>query len=92
MDGRYVTKPILSREGANVALRDGTCTLAETSGSYGDARRIYQQAAPLFQAAGRHAVLGSWVVGDAPAGIIVREDRSPIITNASQVVPHLIEP
>lgn len=92
MDGRYVTKPILSREGANVALRDGTCTLAETGGSYGDARRIYQQAAPLFQAAGRHAVLGSWVVGDAPAGIIVREDRSPIITNASQVVPHLIEP
>lgn len=92
MDGPYVAKPILSREGANIALRDGMRTLAETGGSYGGARRVYQKAAPLFQAAGRYAVLGSWVVGDTPAGIIMREDRSPIITNASQVVPHLVHP
>ena len=91
MHGPYVAKPVLSREGANITLSDGTRTLAQTGGSYGDARRVFQQAAPLFQEDGRHAVLGSWVVGDAPAGIIVREDRSPIITNASQVVPHLIE-
>ena len=90
MRGLYVAKPTLSREGANVALRDGARTLAETGGPYAGARRVYQQAAPLFQADGGHAVLGSWVVGDAPAGIIVREDRSPIITNASQVVPHLV--
>lgn len=30
-----------------------------------------------FQADGGCAALGSWVVGDAPAGIVVREDRSP---------------
>ena len=90
MHGRYVAKPALSREGANITLSDGARTLAQTGGSYGDARRVFQQAASLFQEGGRHAVLGSWVVGDAPAGIIVREDRSPIITNASQVVPHLI--
>ena len=90
MHGPYVAKPVLSREGANVALRDGARTLAETGGPYAGARRVYQQAAPLFQADGGHAVLGSWVVGDAPAGIIVREDRSPIITNASRVVPHLV--
>ena len=90
MDGPYVAKPFLSREGANIALRDGARTLTETGGSHGGARRVYQRAAPVFQAAGRHAVLGCWIVGDAPAGIIMREDRSPIITNRSQLVPHLI--
>ena len=90
MDGAYMAKPTLSREGANIALRDGARTLAETGGSYGGARRVYQRAAPLFQAAGRHAVLRSWIVGDAPAGLIMREDRSPIITNGSQVLPHLV--
>lgn len=91
MSGSYVAKPTLSREGANVTLHDGQRTLAETGGPYAGARRVYQQAARLFQADGRHAVLGSWIVGDSPAGLIVREDRGPIITNASQVVPHLVK-
>lgn len=94
MDGAHVAKPILSREGANVALRDGAGrTLAETAGPYGAARRVYQRAAPLFRAeGGQHVVLGSWIVGDAAARIFVREDRGPIIINASRIVPHLIEP
>ena len=53
VDGAHVAKPILSREGANVALRDGVGrTLAETAGPYGTARRVYQRAAPLFRAEG----------------------------------------
>ena len=93
MQGAYAAKPTLSREGANVALRDGGRLVAETGGPYGAARRVYQERAPLFQAeGGQHAVLGSWIVGGTAAGIIVREDRGPIITNASQVLPHLVAP
>lgn len=92
-DGAYVAKPVLAREGANVSLHDGSGrTLAETGGSYGGGRTVFQRAARLSCVEGRYAVLGSWVVGATPAGIIVREDRGPIITNASEVVPHVVEP
>ena len=41
---------------------------------------------------GWSAVVGSWVIGGKSAGIGVREDRSPITSNHSSFVPHLIEP
>src|SRR6266700_1634781 len=41
---------------------------------------------------GKHAVIGSWVIGhedDNAAGMGIRESDMPIITNTSQFVPHL---
>jgi len=35
-------------------------------------------------------VLGSWLVGDEPAGMGVREDKSPITSNHSRFIPHAI--
>jgi glutathionylspermidine synthase len=83
----YVRKPLLSREGANVAIvsPDGT---VEQMGRYGAEGYVYQQNAPLPVFDGWHAVVGSWVIGGQPAGIGLREDQSPITRNLSRFVPH----
>jgi glutathionylspermidine synthase len=83
--GPEVSKPILGREGANVQLPGA----AETAGEYGDQPRIFQSATKLFTDGRVHAVIGSWTVAGQPAGIGIREDSSPVTTNASRFVPHL---
>ncbi|HET7401469.1 MAG TPA: glutathionylspermidine synthase family protein [Usitatibacter sp.] len=83
----YVKKPIYSREGANVAITARGATL-EAPGEYGGEGFIWQayHALPCFD--GNYAVIGSWVVGDEPAGIGIREDATPITRDTSRFVPH----
>ena len=83
----WIAKPTLGREGANIALCDGD----ETPGPYGDAPKIYQHLTTLATFSGRRAVIGSWIIGDKPAGICFREDDKAIITNSSPIVPHLFK-
>src|SRR5205085_11334072 len=45
--GKYVRKPLLSREGANVQLIDHGRVTLETAGEYGEEGYIYQAAADL---------------------------------------------
>jgi len=87
----YVKKPLYSREGANVTITRAGATL-EAGGDYGEEGFIWQADHPLPQFAGNYTVIGSWVVGDAPAGIGLREDDSPITRNSSRFVPHYFEP
>lgn len=88
--GDYVTKPILAREGANIeVITHGTIT-TKTEGSYGDSTVIYQSLANLPMFDSQYVVLGSWMVGDKAAGMIVRESDSPIVVSAAKVVPHYI--
>lgn len=90
MGGDCVRKPLLSREGANVAiLRDGR-TLMETKGRY-DGPCVYQRRAAISKQAGNYAVLGSWIIGDEPGGMGIREDGSPVTGNLSRFLPHYIE-
>lgn len=35
-------------------------------------------------------IVGSWLVGDEPAGIALREDPGRITRNTSRFVPHFI--
>jgi len=35
-------------------------------------------------------VIGSWEIGDQPAGIGIREDNSPITKDSSRFLPHVI--
>jgi len=86
---RYCRKPLLSREGANVVLRDGD-SLIESGGDYGQEGFVYQALSPLPVFDGSHAVIGSWIIGDQPAGIGIREDDDPITRNTSRFVPHFI--
>ncbi|MEO7405130.1 MAG: glutathionylspermidine synthase family protein, partial [Burkholderiales bacterium] len=71
LTGDYVRKPILSREGANIELRSTVGGIV-TAGDYGAEGFVYQAYAPIFSADGQYAVLGSWVIGDEPAGIGIR--------------------
>lgn len=88
--GDHVTKPFFSREGQNVELVEGGRRAEVAFGDYGDSPRVAQAYAPLFEAGGRHAVLGAWVIGDRAAGLGMREDGSRITKDMSRFVPHII--
>ncbi|HTS44743.1 MAG TPA: glutathionylspermidine synthase family protein [Puia sp.] len=88
--GNYAKKPILSREGANITLVSGNETLIETDGEYGEEGFIYQELFELPDYEGNHPVIGSWVIGQQPAGIGIRESKSPVTDNFSRFIPHLI--
>ena len=89
LNGRYVRKPKLSREGANVRVMSAGRALAETSGEYGEEGFIYQALAPLPQFDGNHAVCGVWMVNHEACGLGIREDDTLITGNLSRFVPHL---
>ena len=84
---RYVRKPKLAREGANVTLVDGAARL-ESDGAYGAEGYVYQALAPLPRFGDDYALVGSWIINGEPAGIGLREDSSPITRNTSRFVPH----
>ena len=84
-----VIKPFLSREGANVTIREGTQSI-QTPGAYGNQPSIYQARGPVFHDEHRFAVIGSWIVDQQAAGMGIREDTSPITRNTSRFVPHVI--
>ena len=87
----FVKKPLYSREGANVSINTDGRTIEEP-GEYGEEGFIWQAYHPLPQIGGNHAVIGSWIVGEEPAGIGIREDDSPITKNTSRFVPHYFVP
>ncbi len=83
----YVKKPLYSREGANVSITAGGSTV-EAPGDYGEEGFIWQAYHPLPAFDGNYTVIGSWIVGDEPAGIGIREDATPITRNSSRFLPH----
>jgi glutathionylspermidine synthase len=83
----YVKKPIYSREGANVSI-NAKGEVVEAGGDYGAEGFIWQGYHPLPTFGANHTVIGSWIVGEEPAGIGIREDESPITKNTSRFVPH----
>ena len=87
LGARYVRKPKLAREGANVTLVDGPFS-ESSDGGYGAEGFVYQALAPLPRFGRDHVVVGAWVVDGVPAGIGLREDDSPITRNTSRFVPH----
>ena len=87
----YVKKPILSREGANIQVVENNITLQQTEGEYGSEGYIYQELCSLPRMGGNYPVIGSWVIGQQPAGMGIRESSELITNNTSRFVPHLIE-
>ncbi len=87
----FAKKPLFSREGANIELyRQGMLAYRSGDGPYGEEGYIYQALASLPCFEGRYPVIGSWVAGGEPAGMCIREDISPITTNMSYFVPHVL--
>ncbi len=84
--GAAVRKPLLGREGANIAvLAEGQAS--ETAGPY-HGPYVWQAYLPPPVFDGNHAVIGSWVIASQSAGIGIREDDGPITVNTSRFVPH----
>jgi glutathionylspermidine synthase len=91
----WVAKPLHGREGDNIrvhlaagATEDGSDLV--TGGSYGDEPVVYQQYAELPVFEGNHVVLGSWVVDNEAAGMLVRESDGLVTDYYSRVCPHVI--
>ncbi len=70
----------------------GGAVAAREEGPYGAGGFIRQGLATLPRFDGRHALIGSWIVGDEPAGLCLREGDGPITTDRARFVPHVIDP
>lgn len=86
----YVKKPILSREGANIDMVMKNISLQKTEGVYGAEGFIYQELFTLPNFSDHYPVIGSWVIGQEPAGMGIREANTLVTDNLSRFVPHLI--
>ncbi len=88
----HVSKPILSREGASVAIVEaGAVTEQSQNTDYAEHPRILQAYAPLPEFDGFRPVIGAWIIGQSCAGIGLREDRSRITQDLSRFKPHYIK-
>jgi glutathionylspermidine synthase len=88
---RYAIKPKLSREGANISLFSDDKAICCTDGDYGEEGFIYQELFELPDFMGNYPVIGSWIIGQEPAGIGIRESNTLVTDNFSRFIPHLIE-
>lgn len=88
LGGRYVRKPKLSREGANVTWFEAGVVVEETGGDYGEEGHVYQAPADLPDFVGNRPIFGVWVVDHEPAGLGIREDTRRITGNLSRFIPH----
>jgi glutathionylspermidine synthase len=87
--GDAIARPAFGRDGEGVQLLPaGTNlpTLVADSGAW-----VYQAYRPLPSFDGRHPVIGSWIVDDQPAGIGIREEATPVMSNAPAFVPHWVD-
>lgn len=86
----WVSKPLFSREGANVQMHLADGSEVESDGPYDDAPFIRQACHPLPSYDGGFPLVGSWVVGDRACGMGIREDATLITRDTSRFLPHII--
>lgn len=86
----WVRKPICSREGANVELVTDRGERLEAPGPYSDFPYVRQAYHALPRFGDNYALIGSWVIGDQPAGMGIREDTSLITRDTARFVPHIV--
>ena len=87
---KFVRKPFYSREGANVEIHGPRGVFAQP-GTYGAEGYVYQAFASLPDFDGNYPVIGSWIIGDEPAGMGIREDVTPVTRNTSRFVPQYFD-
>ena len=87
---RYARKPFFSREGWDIELVDGDSVERGPAGGYGEEGAIIQALAPLPEFDGVRPVIGSWIVGDEPVAMSIREDDAAITRDLARFVPHAI--
>jgi glutathionylspermidine synthase len=89
--GMHVRKPMLGLEGVATSIEMGVGALEErASFGYGGEGFIIQEYVELPQAFGYHYTIGSWVIDDEAAGVIIRGDRSRITGRHCLIIPHIV--
>jgi glutathionylspermidine synthase len=95
---RFVAKPMLGREGANITIREGDNVIAQTKGSYGSDTKLPGHGTMVYQKFFEGASfgtarpnLGVWMANDTACGMGIREDDTLIVGNRSRFVPHTFE-
>lgn len=86
----WVRKPFFSREGANIELRTTSGERLFQEGPYTEGPFILQKFEPLPKFGDSFTLIGSWVIGDVPSGIGIREDDTLITKNTSRFIPHIV--
>jgi glutathionylspermidine synthase len=86
----WVRKPLFSREGANIQLITPGGETLSVDGPYTDAPFIRQAFHALPKFGDSYTLIGSWMIGDEPAGIGIREDESLITKDTSRFLPHVL--
>lgn len=87
----FVKKPLLSRDGANVLILDNENIIDSEGGFYGGEGFIYQKRKDVVCFDNRYSMIGSWLFGDEPSGLSIREDYSIITKSTSWFVPHYVK-
>ena len=90
LEAGWVRKPFFSREGSNISLITPSGQQESVGGPYTDNPWIRQAYHPLPRFGDKHALIGSWVVGDRACGIGIREDVGRITKDTSCFIPHAI--
>jgi glutathionylspermidine synthase len=87
----HVKKPLLGMEGmgTSIELGGGSLETREMLG-YGAEGFILQEYIELPQAFDYYYVVGSWVIDDTAAGIILRGDRQRITGRHCLIIPHIV--
>jgi glutathionylspermidine synthase len=89
--GMHVKKPMLGLEGVGTSIEMGIGSLEQRpSFGYGREGSIIQEYIELPQAFGYHYTIGSWVIDDEAAGIIIRGDTSRITGRHCLIIPHIV--
>ncbi len=87
----HVKKPLLGLEGVGISIEAGVGALEKRDAmGYGGEGYIYQEYIELPQAWGYHYMVGSWVINDEPAGIVLRGDTSRITGRHCLIIPHIV--
>jgi glutathionylspermidine synthase len=89
LHGSYVKRVKASREGQNITVVKNGERIFSTDESDG-AEYIFQALVEPTKFDQDYAFIGSWIVGNTPAGIGVREDVSLGLSSRSRFVPHFV--
>lgn len=90
--GKWIKKPLIGREGANVSIiENGKETVLKDNleiDLYDKNGYVLQEYVDIPKVQGFYHTLGVWIVGNTACGMGIREDYSMVINNMSRFVPH----
>ena len=89
LNDAFVRKPLLSRQGANIEIIQGSRPKIGNDGPYGGKGHIIQAFNPLPEIDGNYPLIGCWLVASKAVGMCIREDPTLITGKDACFIPHV---